>query len=285
MRESATPAAGTRRDLVVDGLRVAVFESGAGEPCVLLHGYPQSHWCWRHVTAALARSHRVFAVDWFGWGESERSLRAAPVYDQEVARVGRLLDALGLEQVNLFGHDYGGFVGLGFALHGRERLLRLAILNSRAHLTFPALPYLQFAALSALARAPLFERLPLYEMHRRSLRRYVVNGSWSPEDLERYLGWLRTRGGRRWLAHFYRHYRVRVRPELREGCRRVDVPTAVIWGDRDPYCPLAIAEDLAARMPRAHLVAVKGADHYVVEERPAEVSAALRTLLNETIRC
>jgi pimeloyl-ACP methyl ester carboxylesterase len=87
--------ADARRDVVVDGARLAVFARGDGEPCLLLHGYPQSHWCWRRVVAPLAATHRVLAPDWIGWGDSERSLRVAPVYDDEVARLERLLDALG----------------------------------------------------------------------------------------------------------------------------------------------------------------------------------------------
>lgn len=276
-----------RRDVTVDGLRAAVFESGAGEPCVLLHGYPQSHEAWHRVAPRLAESHRVVAVDWFGWGESERSTAAALDYDAEVARLGRLLDVLGLDRVNLFAHDYGAFLGLGFALRQGERLSRLALLNSRAHATFPWRPRLQFAALGGLARTPglrrLFALLPLYAMHRRSLGRYVRNGSFSPADLERYLGWLRLREGRLWLGAFYRAYRVAVRPELAEGCARLRLPAAVIWGDADPYCPFSIAADLATRLPRARLVRLRGADHYVMEERPDEVVAALRALLAEPV--
>jgi pimeloyl-ACP methyl ester carboxylesterase len=270
-----------RRDVIVGGARVAVWEAGAGEPCLLLHGYPQSHWCWRHVAPALAASQRVIAVDWFGWGESERSLALAPAYDDEVARIGSLLDALGVGRVSLIAHDYGGFLALGFALRAKGRLLRLAVLNSRAHATFPLASYVQFGLLSWLGRnAPhIYPRLPLDALHRRSLSRYVRNGSFSRDDVERYVGFLRTADGRRWLGHFFAHYSVALRPALVAGCTTIDVPTAVIWGDADPYCPFAIAEDLAARLPDAVLTRIAGADHYVMEERPAEVVAALRSLL------
>jgi pimeloyl-ACP methyl ester carboxylesterase len=227
----------------------------------------------------------VIAVDWFGWGESERSLAVAPEYEQEVARIGRLLDALGLARVNLFGHDYGGFLGLGFAVRWPGRLRRLAILNSRAQRTFPLGSYAQFGALSLMARTPglrsLLEMMPIHTAHVRSLGRYVANGSFSAADLERYIGWMRSRAGRRWFAHFYEHYRVAVRPELAAGCRNVTAPAAVIWGDADPFCPFATAEELARLLPRARLTRLAGADHYVMEERPAEVADALQRLLAE----
>jgi pimeloyl-ACP methyl ester carboxylesterase len=277
---AAPQSSEVRRDLVVDGVRVAVFESGTGEPCLLLHGYPQNHRCWRHIAAPLAASHRVLAVDWFGWGQSERASQAAPVYDDEVARIGKLLDALGVERVNLFAHDYGALLALGFAIRNPRRLLRLAILNSRAHATFPAASYGQFATLSLLGRVPsVFSLLPLYWLHARSLRRYLANRSWSHDDLEDYVGWMRSHEGRVWLAHFYRHYEVKARPGLKAGCGSIHAPTAVIWGDRDSFCPYEIAEDLAARIPGARLVRIEGADHYVMEERPREVLAGLCDLL------
>jgi len=230
---------------------------------------------------ALAATHRVIAVDWPGWGASERSLALAPAYDEETARIGLLLDALGLARVNLFAHDYGGYLALGFARGNTQRLLRLAILNSRAHRTFPWPSYLQFALLSLLGRtAPgAYAHLPLDAMHRRTLARYVRNGSFSLDDVERYVGFLRDPDGLRWLAHFFAHYSVALRPEVIEGCARIDVPAAVVWGDADPFCPLAIAEDLASRLPDATLVRIAGADHYVMEERPEDVTRALRALL------
>jgi pimeloyl-ACP methyl ester carboxylesterase len=231
---------------------------------------------------ALARTHRTIAVDWFGWGESERSLAVPLGYDDEVARLRALLDALGLECANVVAHDYGAFLALGFAVGHPECIRRLALLNSRAHLTFPPIYFAQFGLLSWLGRAPaVFASLPLHAAHRLLLRPYVTNGSWSLEDRDRYLGFLRTRDGRRWLGHFYRHYRVAIRRELADGCGRITAPVAIVWGDRDPYCPMTIAEDLAARLPRARLTRIAGADHYLMEERPSDVANVLQDLLRE----
>src|SRR5512138_789687 len=112
----------------VDGVRVAYVEAGQGEPIVLLHGYPQSHEAWRYQIPELAKTHRVIAVDWPGWGGSERKAELEMTYDAEVARLGKLLDALKIERCNLFTHDYGAYIGLGFTLAKSERVLRFAIL-------------------------------------------------------------------------------------------------------------------------------------------------------------
>ncbi len=54
---------------------------------------------------------------------------------------------------------------------------------------------------------------------------------------------------------------------------------SVIWGDRDPYIPFGTARELADRIPDATLTRLHGADHYVMEERPREVTGALMSLL------
>ncbi|HEX2129137.1 MAG TPA: alpha/beta fold hydrolase, partial [Solirubrobacterales bacterium] len=145
------------RSVTVDGAKVACWEAGepGAEPVLLLHGYPANHVCWRHQIPALARSHRVIAPDLLGWGESDRPLHLRFDYQTEVGRIGKLLDALEVEAVNLFAHDYGGFLSLGFAQANPRRVRRLAILNSRAQSTFVPRWFAVFGFLTLAGRTPV----------------------------------------------------------------------------------------------------------------------------------
>jgi pimeloyl-ACP methyl ester carboxylesterase len=274
------------RSVVVDGARMVCWESGPadGEPVLLLHGYPANHRCWRHQIPELARENRVIAPDLLGWGQSERPLHLRFDYDTEVARVGRLLDALDIGAVNLFGHDYGGFLALGFTQIHPDRVRRLAILNSRAQSSFVPRWYVVFSLLTLAGRTPalraLTARLPLAGAHRRSLGTLVRGGHLDDEVLDSYVGWMDTPEGRRWLVHrFFSDYRVTVRPELRRRLGDIACPTAIVWGRRDTYLSSAIAVELAERIPHAELTMLDDAGHWVMDQCPADVAAALERLL------
>ncbi len=269
-----------RTDLSVDNTRVVVFESGAAEarPLLMLHGYPQSHRCFRKVIPELAARYRVIAPDLFGWGASERSLEAAPRFDDEVRRLSLLIDALGLREFSLLGHDYGGLLAMAYATANPERVARLALSNTRAHKTFAPTWYMLLGSVTWLGSTPvlwrLLEHLPAYALHRRILAPHAARGAFGEDDIEAYLGWMRTAEGARWFAHYYRHFRISPRKELAEKARVLRCPVALIWGEQDRYFPIAIAEDLVRLIPHARLHRI-AADHYVMEERPAEVVAAI----------
>jgi len=88
-----------------------------------------------------------------------------------------------------------------------------------------------------------------------------------------------TPGGRRWFVRFFRDYALAEPRGVVEGLGTIDVPTAIIWGDRDPFCPPWIARELAERISTTCLEWISGADHYLMEERPGEVLAALERWL------
>ncbi|MGH8629575.1 MAG: alpha/beta fold hydrolase, partial [Burkholderiales bacterium] len=98
--------------------------------------------------------------------------------------------------------------------------------------------------------------------------------------LESYIGWMRSKEGRDWFVQFFRHYELRPRPEFDAGLEKLTQPTAVIWGERDPFCSASIARDLAARIPGASLTLIPDAGHFVMEQSPERVLTALRQWLD-----
>lgn len=115
-------------------IKLHYLEAGAGEPVLLLHGWPTSSYLWRDTIPAMAASHRVIALDLPGYGLSDKPLDVSyslPYYEEVLAA---FLDALDIAAVNLVVHDIGGPIGLYWAVHHREQVLRLGLLNTFVYL-------------------------------------------------------------------------------------------------------------------------------------------------------
>ena len=99
-------------------------------PVVMIHGWPESSYCWAHVSDYLKPGLRVIAPDLRGLGDSERTEGAEHYRKVNLAQdVISMLDALGVEQFQLVGHDWGGVVAQEIALAVPGRVQRLVILN------------------------------------------------------------------------------------------------------------------------------------------------------------
>lgn len=102
----------------------------SGAPVVMIHGWPESSYCWEHVGRHLKEGLRVIAPDLRGLGDSERTEGAEHYRKQSLAQdVISMLDELGVEEFQLIGHDWGGIVAQEVALAIPNRVSRMIIMN------------------------------------------------------------------------------------------------------------------------------------------------------------
>jgi pimeloyl-ACP methyl ester carboxylesterase len=121
----------TEQTLRVNGLDFNVAEAGDGPPVLLLHGFPDSWRLWRHQISALADAgHRVIAPDLRGFGDSAKP-EAVEAYRMRtlVTDVVGVLDALGVEQADVAGHDWGASLAWVMAMFVPDRVGRLAAVS------------------------------------------------------------------------------------------------------------------------------------------------------------
>ena len=248
-----------------------VFEFGSGPPVLLLHGYPQSHQCWRKIIPLLEHKRTIYAPAWFGWGSSERSLSLSLRYEDEFPRIGKLLALLNIDGVDLVGHDYGGLLSLAYAAHNPIRIRSLALINTRAHGKIGFWTRQLLNSMVGLAQYSLTRSCIPYLP--------LKNGSFTANELNEYLAFLDSAHGRRSFAHFYRHFRTTPRRELADMAAYFDFPVAVIWGDQDRYFPFSIGRDLSARLRNCKLTRIPGGGHFAPEEHPEQVAAAILEIL------
>lgn len=101
-----------------------------GAPVVMIHGWPESSYCWEHLGQHLREGLRVIAPDLRGLGDSERTEGSQHYVKQELARdVISMLDQLGIQDFQLVGHDWGGIVAQEVALAIPDRIRRMVIMN------------------------------------------------------------------------------------------------------------------------------------------------------------
>jgi haloacetate dehalogenase len=126
--------AGFRRRRIDTGdVALSVQEAGEGPPLILLHGFPQNGMCWARVAPAFAARHRVIVPDLRGYGESDAPPddAAHSVYSKRrmALDITGLMDALGIAQADILGHDRGARVAYRLALDHPARVRRLGIIE------------------------------------------------------------------------------------------------------------------------------------------------------------
>ncbi|MEJ5943933.1 alpha/beta fold hydrolase [Pseudokineococcus basanitobsidens] len=274
----------TSRFLDVDGHVVHHVDEGRGPVLLMLHGNPTWSFLHRRAIAGLRTDHRCIAVDLPGFGLST----AAPGYTstpEEHAEVVRaLVTRLDLHDVTLVTHDWGGPIGLDAATRDPDRYARVVVANTWA---WPLRGGLRLEVFSRLMGGPLGRFLV------RRFNLFVTAGiprghhRRRPDEAEMQhyrdaLGTPERRLGSSVLPGAF----VRSRPFLRELAGRLhvlaDLPTLVVWGDRDADLGEPELERWRRLRPTADVVVLHDVGHYLQSDAPEEYLAALRGWLRAT---
>ena len=270
----------------VPGVRLHVAEAGEGPPVVLLHGWPQHWWIWRKAIPALAEERRVICPDLRGFGWSEAP--AGPYEISELAGdVLALLDALELDEVDLVGHDWGGYTGFLLCLKAPERVrhyLALGIVHPFFEPPKPSPAALQRTAYQFVLATPGLGAAVL--RHTGLVGLALRRGShpdmkWSKQEIDCFAESFHPRDHARASSRVYRSFLTRELPRLKKGhyrSQRLTVPTLLLAGEADPVIR---ADILAGYEPYAEEMSVEeveGCGHFVAEERPDVVIERAREL-------
>ncbi len=262
------------------GVRVYYYAAGtrgAGEPVVLIHGFPTSGHLWGEVVPLLPSGHRIVVLDLLGYGRSDLPGTQRLDVDAHADRVLAMLDALRIQEAAVVGHGLGGGVAQSLAVRFPARVSRLGLVSSVAFDAWPARGFRRWSSLHPLAAVtpPSW----IQSMLRTSLQRGYANADQGLHSLERYARVFASVDGR---AAFVRHLRAldsaqtaAIAPRL----SRIAVPTAVVWGRGDPFIPVSVGERLRDTIPGATLDVVPSARHYLPEDTPAALSAVIAHLL------
>lgn len=269
MTSSARPAP--------SGRQITLDRYGETGPAVLLlHGIPGWRGTFSQVGAHIGRRCRVFVPDLLGFGESDDAPRDAHA-TQHANAIASLAESLGLERFHLVGFDFGGPTAVELAGKTRERVQSLTLIATNLFPDTPIPAPLRIANVPLLGR--VFFRVAFSRPGLMMMWRAAVNDR-AAFPLHRYQAALRPNGVRSTRRIFFAS--MRDLPGLYSNVERIardlQLPSLVIWGDSDPFFPLQVAQRTAAAVG-GNLEVLEGCGHFVPEERPEQVAAAILELI------
>ncbi len=282
------------RVVATNGVRLHVRVAGPeGGPLVLLlHGFPEGSYGWRHQVPYLAAAgFRVWAPDQRGYGASAKPERIAAYDIDELADdVTGLIDAAGRSQAAVVGHDWGGVVAWHLARRAPERISKMVVLNvphpsvMRAHLRTNLAQFRRSLYILAFQVPWLPERLLGHEDGRPLARAMVATsrpGTFAEDDLAAYRRSWSGPNAIRSMLDWYRAY-ARRPPALGRGLR-VAVPTLLVWGAQDRFLGSEMARPSIELCDEGRLVLVESATHWLQHEEPERVNALIEAFLRDGV--
>lgn len=248
----------------------------SGPTVVLLHGIPGSRRTFAEVGGRLGETCRVVVPDLLGFGGSPDA--PAHYHAAEHADVVvQFLEQLGIEKLHLVGFDFGGPTAIRVASRLGSRIQSLTVAATNMFPDTPIPPPLRIARVPVLGS--LFFRLAFGTLGLMAMWLVAVADR-AAFPFRRYRLALEGRGVRSTRRIFLGSMRdlPGLYAEVERIGRTLEIPSLVLWGDRDPFFPTAVGERTAEALG-AELRVLTGCGHFVPEERPAETADAIAALV------
>jgi pimeloyl-ACP methyl ester carboxylesterase len=280
----------TQREGRVNGVNLHWVDQGEGPLVVLLHGFPEFWYAWRHQIPALAAAgFRVVAPDLRGYNLSEKP-RGVKAYRIEAllrdleGLITLLAGEQGETRAHVVGHDWGGAFAWYAPLFIPERLLSLTLLNAPHPLAFRRELRSSAAQRKKSSYVFLFQlpwlperriRAGNYAVVAKMLRRDPVTpGAFSDEDVRLYVEALARPGALTAAVNYYRAA-LRFPPRARGRTWPEGLKTLLVWGDRDRYLGPGLLQGLDHWVPNLTIERIPDASHWVQADAPARVNELL----------
>jgi len=280
---------------LTSGLKMRVARAGAGPLVVMLHGFPECWYSWRHQLRGLSDAFDCVAPEMRGYGETDAPVGVVNyTLDKLVGDVVDLVHALGRERAVIVGHDWGGAVAWATALMRPEIMERLIVLNcphlKRFSEELRRNPrqllrswYMLFFQLPVLPEA-LFRARNFAALDSALKNGTVRKGAITEDDMRHFREAFKNPYSISAAINYYRaNFRSGLMARSGDGewiDRKIAAPTLLIWGEQD----FALGKELTYDMNRLfsgpfELRYIADSGHWVQQEQPEQVNAWMREFL------
>jgi pimeloyl-ACP methyl ester carboxylesterase len=283
---------------LANGTRVHYVEAGSGPLILFVHGFPEFWYAWHPQLAEFRSDHRAVALDMRGYNLSSKPQEPERYRAKHLIEDLRLfIDHLDAAPCVMVAHDWGGAVAWSFAAAHPDYLRKLIIINAPHPLVF-ARELLnnpeqrKASAYMNLFRSDKAERVLSQDGYQRLLQmtveRWVRDDDAGKAERAAYLEAWSQPGALTGALNYYRASPLHP-PEQDQASEqlsaidarkfRVDVPTLVIWGERDDALLQGNLDGLEEHVDRLEIQRIPDASHWVVHEQPARVNLIIRDFL------
>lgn len=265
--------------------RISYLEGGEGVPVLCLHGFPGSSHSWKAMALAMLEKYpgkfSFLIPDLLGFGESETVDDGSIYMEGQASAIADLLSRLNISDLYLAAHDFGGPVALTLLrLHPSLKVRKLMISATNLFTDTPiplplrsaGIPILGDMIFGVMAGTSFgFRMMYQFAAHNKE------NLSW--QDFKCHV----TPHGKASTARIFQHSLADLAGNyhpIQEFAIQLTLPTLILWGDRDPFFPTAVAKRSEATISNSTLKIYPGTGHFVPEERASEVASDLAEFIN-----
>ncbi|WP_416674307.1 alpha/beta fold hydrolase [Egbenema bharatensis] len=284
---SQTNASWQHDSIISNGVRLHYVTQGSGDLLLMLHGFPEFWYSWRHQIPEFAQDYQVVALDMRGYNDSDKPKDLAAYRMDELVRdISGVIRGLGYDRCILMGHDWGGAVAWNMAYTHPEQVDRLIVLN----LPHPAKftegmtnpqqllrsSYTFFFQLPWLPEAVL--QLGDYQLIEEAFTRMAVNKSvFTTEDIKQYKNAVAKPGALTAMLNYYRN--ILQGGLLQKSWGKLYVPTLMIWGEEDTALGIELTYGTEAYVEDFTIRYIPHCSHWVQQEKPELVNQYVREFL------
>jgi haloalkane dehalogenase len=245
-----------------------------GPVALLVHGYPESSYMWRQLMPPIAAAGwRAVAPDLAGYGDSPPD--PPGTWERHVESLSRFHEQLELGPVALVVHDWGGMIGLAWACEHPELVSALVISDTGFFSDG------KWHGMARAMREPGTGEELMENMSRDTLATMLRQASTGigQDAIDEY--WRGFEGEARRHGHLelYRSLDFEQLARYDGQLAALGVPALILWGETDPFAPVAGAERFHRELPDSELVVVPGAGHFVFEDAPERAAEAVVAFL------
>jgi haloalkane dehalogenase len=256
-------------------------------PIVMLHGNPSWSFYYRNLITPLSQSNRVIVPDHIGMGLSDKPQNYPYVLDEHINNLETFIEQLSLKNLSLILHDWGGIIGMGYAIRHPENIKSFTILNSAAFY-LPKIPISLKIARSPIIGDTLvrglngfaYSALIFGVFHHERISSQIKQGYLLP-----YNNWANRIGILRFVQDIPLESNHPSRKLLEEIDTRIEMfrqyPMLIAWGDKDPiFTTKHFLAEWKRRFPNAQVHIFKDAGHYILEDAHERVLPLIIQFLN-----